>query len=753
VYCVALLEGEYPSSTNAIKQANNVDSAINSPYRIQVVMDGLSADTSYEVFCLIEDYNSNTVPMTLSDIIKDSIFIYTMCCGQFQWPQFQEEIRENVVSGLFIWELDTRPSGDVQAQALPAACEGEELPRSDVAPLVSPNSWQLSATAALTGEFVVSGAIGCYQLILSSYPAEGEERFSYIDDSVRLFEIIAAEAEPRSPVLVEAYFGNGGNYVYINMDGDTDRGKTVLPKLFASKFACDRLFTFNQASSYSCIWSTLRTVQVSLQPGVSPYLKVGDAMTLRASRVKAACVAGQDCTAYPYAPAASLPLLAPRRPNAVYAALAAPAQASICDDLSLDSSASYGRGAAPWRLVEWVVTSEDANATMLSDYLSTRGVGVIRVPHLILTNGTFSIVLKLTNQFNQQNARSVSVVLLPATATTPRLTLAGPSVLRRPDRFSAFASAHISTCGNNTAKIFYSFAMYLGSVLQPSLSSTSLDVRFFKLPPYSLEAGEEYTLFVNVSTRDGRPVGASMAVSVGTQGVVAVIAGGASESVSAGAVSGAATASAATSYLIDYRERPELGPGVGYHWTCTEQRPTFGASCAAALTTSVYAAETEADLGVLALLNVSEFLLTVVVNTTIDADEITDTASKLFIIVAGAPPPAIALATLDAKYNADSRIILSGSVTSFALCQGEWALFDDKSGEELPLDEYALTPLVKVLTIGNSEYMLSISRYSLTPGLSYTIRLSTRLLDTDAATGYATGKLFILFYFVLYYSL
>jgi len=137
---------------------------------------------------------------------------------------------------------------------------------------------------------------------------------------------------------------------------------------------------------------------------------------------------------------------------------------------------------------------------------------------------------------------------------------------------SVVATSSICTAGSSPA-IIYKWRVYLGKQLLPTLSSSSADPKSFKLPPYKLNSGLQYSVQVEVSHPKSLSSNTDAAtVLVGRAGVNAVISGGANQLLSNKERN---FLDASTSNDIDYPGKNNLA----FAWQCIQFYPNYGSAC------------------------------------------------------------------------------------------------------------------------------------------------------------------------------
>eukprot|EP01031_Cornospumella_fuschlensis_P015203 gene15203-18580_t len=109
---------------------------------------------------------------------------------------------------------------------------------------------------------------------------------------------------------------------------------------------------------------------------------------------------------------ASFPILAPYNPLVPIVVLSAPLTIAPCDDIVLDTTATFGAGRQPWLFVNWTAVSAynngiapDVPESNITSYLTRAGqdlTGLIRVPNAYLvSNRIYSFTLTVQNFLGQ----------------------------------------------------------------------------------------------------------------------------------------------------------------------------------------------------------------------------------------------------------------------------------------------------------------------------------------------------------------
>jgi hypothetical protein len=254
-----------------------------------------------------------------------------------------------------------------------------------------------------------------------------------------------------------------------------------------------------------------------------------------------------------------------------------------------------------------------------------------------------------------------------------------------------------------------------------------MDVRYFRLSSYSLDAGSSYTVYSIVSVgagSDAVKVNTSVIVRIGSGGMVAAIVGGSERRDSARSD---LVLDASISYQEDY---PSLmTSGLRFAWSCLQTAPTYGSAC------NLTAANTTlATLVVPAgrLEGSASYRFTVVVS---DSAGETDT-DEVSIELTDRVIPQVSISPVQTKYNPGDKIALVGSVSLLPEL-GAVSTWSSASLNATYLASVSLTPLSRQLTSSGSGGValmrLALPQGALAAGVSYTFRLSAYYSNNDTS--------------------
>ena len=365
-------------------------------------------------------------------------------------------------------------------------------------------------------------------------------------------------------------------------------------------------------------------------------------------------------------------------------------------------------------------------AYLNSNFTDTYSAAVI--PNSLLVRATpghqseYTISLQLTNFLSQSARGSLVVSLSDGTGVSlPYVMLMVPGgKLYRSSKITLLAGVSYPSCLSGAADITFTYEWKLYAGLQiVSLVSASLDPRSFIISPNQLQASTTYTVVVVVTIPTGESVTTSSFFATGSRGVVASMKSGSAKTVS---TSAPIILDASSSSDLDYPDAV-----LSYAWSCIEYSPNYGASC------SNFQSANEAILtvgGAEGTLDPAVYTIAVTVSNT--AAGKTDSTSMLLTVVENRLPDVV-IAQVAAKYNADSKVVFTGSVTSsVSAVDTVWLCpsVPDFAGSGM-----SLTPLESTVdALQSAQFQLAVAANSLTAGLSYVFQLSAAY-STSSSVG------------------
>ena len=690
----------------------------------------LQPDTNYRIFCVSSDFNSNA--MDISTVLKYVIVAKTSCCKSIIFDtQSGTEIvasasLQNALSSPFSFHLNAQPNLPLTVLlkvSLQPTCNSLSTNVSAL-PTVSPKSFTFTSTSSLSGSFVVYGSAGCFFL-------EAISSNSKFQSSELAFQIRSVSTPPSPPRLISAVFSNDGLNVILTFNTPTDEGSRTISS-FNSKFSCDLILFFrNKQVPASCMWasSSVLTVVFGSSQSITSAVAVGDVVQVLPNTLSAFCSTGSNCSTFPFATNStqlSAVVQGPEHPIIPIASLNGPTSVWAFSSVTLDPTGSSGKGPQPWSSVIWEVDSSIwnlQNSSAVSQYLTKNFQGtekLVTIPGHLIFPGTVNISLTVTNLFGRSSF-TLLTLLASSKKAIPLVTILGPRNLNiyRWQPLLLTSNVTFSYFVNSSQKV-YNWKLYEGANYLSDIRSISVDPTTFKLPRYSLDALKSYTLSLTVFSKSSPSEYATayVTVSTGQAGVAAVISGGMSRSVSL--LSGVVL-NGSESVDKDY-----VSSKLNYSWSCVQLSPAYQGAC------SLYASSLLGDTNnpILSLLPNSTNLGKSFANSsfvynfslTVVSEKGLSSSTYTVLNISNEALPQLTIHTLSPKYDFASKIIVTGVVVnpdSQQLATASWQLIG------MNLSGVAVTPTVSIVgTNSISSFQLSIRPYSLSPGLSYTLRLS-----------------------------
>ena len=436
-----------------------------------------------------------------------------------------------------------------------------------------------------------------------------------------------------------------GGALHLAWDADTDRGGYG-----GTSFACAELLDFPLvAVATSCAWTSDATLTANLDYRAT--CAPGDNVTSLGGVLRAKCVAA-DCSCWPTANATTAPLGPPDEPLTPVAQYVGAASVGACSDLAIDATTSTGSGGRAWTSIAWSVngTLPARNLTELRAHLTaSAGSTTLQVESTLLRPGeAYTFTASLTNflGFSSSDAADGFAVRVDAGAIPEVFITAGANArVLAPQSVALFARASVAACpgeSGSSAALRYAWSCSFAAA-----ASTSVDPRYFKLDPFTLNASSSYEVSVNVTDKSGLSNVARTTVHVGASALVAAIDGGdrrvgLSESLSL---------DASASYDPD---RPEAR-GLLYSWSCRDAAgaPCYGVTLASQSINVI-------DAAALAALGAGSFDFEIIVSELAHGAGRNATASVRIELVVDAVPQISISALTAPKANPSARLVLEG---------------------------------------------------------------------------------------------
>jgi hypothetical protein len=642
---------------------------------------GLLPFTEYDLYCVAT--SSQGIMMQLPSILTTKQSLRTTCCKTISVAVLHPatiSLGQEAAQAVRV-TMDAPPSASLSVTVGYTAVAEQSsgvrlLPaqlRYDNRSAIGAKDVQLTALRA-----------GNYTLVVGlTGPAALEYGVVYV--GAKRLTVLAADASPAVPQLLQAAFSNDGSYLTVSFDAATDRGGLY------GAFPCRTLLRFIGRNNGNCQWfsdNQLRIYPVAV--GASATVGVGGNMTLLENTVRARCTdtqraAGQCASNLPVAPATVI-VIAPSAPVTPSVVISAPSAIGGCNSLTLDLAGSVGAAGRAWDTVSFAVSTTPTSTNAAGGLLQflTRNYTLsppLPVPSAVLVRGySYSIKITLCNFLKACGSATKVVTVAETVASVPVVTIAGQSArtVYRTDALSVVADAYTQSCSGakSSAGLQYSWAMTqllpgASAYTNATLRSTSQNPTVFKLPSYSLTVGAVYTVTVNaLSMLSGQRSSAVVQLKVLQSDLVAVLKGGSTRYAMVGEV---VTLDASSSYDKDYPQQPLSGAAVSYAWQCLTVAPVLSTACAVTLA--------EANSGHSRVVNVTSAYTalntTTVVSVTV-SDASRSSTAQVRIVILQAPSPRLFISAVGPTDNVNTGkpFTLLGSMYLLAPCTAAWSVDD-----------------------------------------------------------------------------
>jgi hypothetical protein len=721
IYCAAFSPGLSLSTVLTIKAQGVSNYSMNENSNLQLTIVDLCPDTAYAVYCYTEDFLGHSMP--LSEAIDYTQSVSTKCCREIvllssisNIPQYFQKVSSLDKEPVFVLGLNSRPTDLLTVTLSIRPCKGTSAIASVVPTSLAFNHNSVS----LIGNFLVrSTTAGCYILKSQSTSSSGSDIYINFESMIT---VASNQVSPLPPVPIYANFTNDGTQIMLIFDSPTDRGATVIFS-FAFSFKCGLIIDFAGASQSVCKWNSATVLVATLGNAVIlPF--IGSTIQLKKGMIRAVCMPTVKivCSLYDTTSQSNVKINAPSNPVQPNPQLLAASTVNYCDDIYLHPEGSSGFAGRQWESVIWSVYDFQSRIEELeiSYYLNSvynETSKVVTVPnHLLRYDTQYLFRLSVENFLGQSGIASVLVSVGAIGFLMPQISNLGPSSVNyRWGSISLYASVSLPSCINSTSiSISYSWNVYKGYIYNSSLTSKSLDPRYFKLDPYTLDAASKYSFLAKASITTDKSSdillsgSTKYSIQIGVSGVRAKIAGP-SEIVSN--VSTALILDASRSVDIDY---PDSLEHLIFHWSCIELSPDYGSSCSKYIS----------DSSVIRLDLPSGRLRIGVFRFSVDVTNKRGSSSQAQALITTTKQiiPFVTISSVAIKYNPYEKIILNGIVTgSQTSISAIWSS-PAISGEEL--EAIVASPLQGRFPAGSSIFQLSLKPYFLTAGLTYKLVLN-----------------------------
>jgi hypothetical protein len=537
-----------------------------------IVLSGLSAATSYNLYCLTVTTDGTKTAFT--DVASKVWTAKTSCCRNVLLTLLSSTVKENAGTAQFLSvTLDAAPS------ALLTVNVTVKSTSNATSQAVVPGSVRFSSGVISTTLLGLQGlSTGTYTVVASLDGAAAGD-FSTVCTAGCSFTVIAVSAPTPAPSLSSAQFSSDGSKMTITFSAATNRAQMT----GTAQFTCSRLFAFSGSNQTKCQWSAdATTVTAAVSGSWSWALVPGSKVTYTGQSFLAAiCTATNgNCTNWPRVAATVLTVTAPSSAMIPTVAVSGPESIGQCDSLYLDLSASTGSGGRSWVSKSITVAGSNGNVTALQSFLTNRylasSVPTAIPSGLMQAGSTYTFTVTLCNFVGGCGQTKKTVSMLAGSA--PLVAVIGPSVrsMHRNSSLSLTSNAFVSGCNGGIVTEGLSYQWSLAPTVVSG--SVSKDPSVLLLNSYVLSSNSIYTVTLTVTIAStGVYSSTSVQVLVLTGDIIPVLPGGSSRSVRT-----------LSSILLDASKSVDTdvagglvgtAAGLKFSWSCVQTTPTISSSC------------------------------------------------------------------------------------------------------------------------------------------------------------------------------
>ena len=705
--CLATLDPAIVT-ISLIRSMGTAALVLDSSDLVNLVLPNLSPSTNYSIFCFAEDLSGHE--MDEATMLRSRVFGETLCCSAIKFTETHFSIKAGGDSSVFRFVLDTLPVKDVLVNAYisPKDCTSPVSTSTGYA-IANPRQFLFkSSSTSLEGSFTVTGESSCYDILLNA-TTDGEPYYPAVTELAILYENQPTPA----PFLSSARFSDDGRKIYIQFNSDSDKAFSTLTS-YATVFTCSDLFSYDGASSDTCVWTSSSLVTATLSySATGANIDSGEYVYLNADMLRAVC-SGSVCVGFSFSPRHGTPVLAPSNAITPIVSLSVSPGSTVssCSSISLNPTQTSGDGSRPWSLVSWTVSGSGAASisTLLSTSYSSGTNGIIVIPNSKLAVGTFVFTLQVRNFLGKTSAKSVSVTV-DASELVPSVTIGGAGTISmyRNQPLSLYATGSISTCAQGSPNLRYVWTVYLGSQVQSGIISSSLNPRTFSLAASKLEAGNTYVVRATVISAIGLSSIYEVSVVVGRRGVKAVL-------------PDPFTIYEQSALSIDGSKSTHLdypSSVLTYTWSCSQISPSYGGSCGSLTYGTGKTLSFPAGTFISGVKRTFSFTLRV-----LGFWGYSDTKSVVVTFVSR-PLPKIYVGPRAIKYDPFSPVEIVCFVESTFHVQSNW------SSPNIILSDVASTQVGRTFAPGKQSFYLGIRANTLQAGIAYAMTVSVGFVYAD----------------------
>ena len=724
---------------------------IEQAFEVELTLMELSPATDYEIFCYGEDVLTNG--MGDAAVLATGTTVATQCCREVSFYNVPSQRYGNFTHTQLLTTGDKDETTFLIGLDKPLTNENSYIvvrPFSgggfnlDFTPsnITFTSSSPPAARFQLVGDIVPDPYTIRLELHLSS-DLEDVYDDKKSQQTREVVTLLGQSKSPSPPKLDSAVFSYTGASVVAAFSHASDRASAYTSQTEA--WACDELFDASgrDLGAYLCEWIDTKHVLLVAASPDDATLVPGDGLVLVGGRLTARRTlffSDEYDTADEQSVVIALPTLV-LQPDVV---ITAPALFPLCSGtvVSIDPSASSGSGGRAWTNVMWEVTptnaSSSASAANVRAFLETestaKALRAVDVPtSLFNSTSGYQIRLTLTNFMGGTAVRAVDLV--PSNETVvPSVVIGGNPLetMLASRKLTINAVGAPSQCVEAGTSLDYSWRVFKNFNLITTLVSTSVDVRVFQVPSYTLAVGATYTFVATVTS------GSTSAIAKKT---VTVVSAGLSADLNV-----ISETNVDRSFVLDAGLSADLDTVATDHlaftFICTvltEGAADYGEDCTilAGLSSVAITTSTATVLAnVLTEGGVYGFVVRVIDTT----DESRYATAERLVTITAPATPSIALRgnlLLDRIYNVEDRVSIQASITvpvSGAGLSARWST-DELTDEELY--ERTIGNALSLSSVASVEYAtfdfaITVGRSQLRAGRAYTFRLSASSSDLSS---------------------
>ena len=732
VYCGTFSATTVPTSISQITSQKYVASSVSKTARVTI--SGLLPSTSYAFYCVAQ--SSLGTLASLSAALTSKTTKTTLCCKTITVAINVDSMYEgSSASNAVQITMDALPSQSL-SMVVTATSEG-----GTVSSLI-PGNFSLTSTSALIPLYASIGTAttvntGTVTVVITLGGTSASE-YQVVYPLGTTFSVLSKVQPLPPPTLSSVSFSADGTSLIASLTADSD-----LAGITQAHFPCNQLFTFTAASGLNatkCSWTDPSNLHVTLDSSTA--LLVGDSVTLRGGKLRAACpadVSTTKCATWTTTPRTATTVLAPVSPVIPTVAISAPSIIGMCDAFPIDITSTVGSCGRVWSSISFTIKSSNTSGVAKAQhFLDNQYVfsPPSSVPAGYFGTGIAQITVKMCNFLGACGTASIQVAVTGKNA--PVVTIGGDQ------SFSTTVAAGLSINGDGYVSVCnytavggalpavsrtglsFQWAAYVAGTQDFSLVSYSKQYYSYKLAPYSLVAGKTYTFTLTViDGSTGLSSTRSVQVIVVPSAVVAVLSQGSTASVYQGSN---ITLSAATSYDMDKFGVVGTAAGLSFKWACAQTLPVISTAC------SFYrpSGSTAQNLVIVASSTLAVGTTSVVTVYVTSAGRTSTTSITVSVVSSDRPLVSVSSSTIVGKVAPDHQLALSGQAFTTTGGYASWAVSDSS----LNLTTLALTPSQNVIVgSGYSAMTLVLPPNTLSPGSTLTFTLSCR----SAKTGFSSS--------------